>query len=350
MCMCSLDSNDDGISTTTGTPLGFTARYAAPEAHEHEERNRLVDIYSLGCIIIEMLSCLHGFKLSTVKDWWKRKDKKKNGFYQNPEAREVWCSHLADQLGSRVKDQILLEIATYMLYPERKGRPSAQLVVDKLRDLEARLPLNSAIIGRCCRDQAHKSCNKEGPVAVRLSQIRVRRLWLKMAAYWRLPLQRDQSYVILSPELEVIFAKDCTGYDDSYKYLDYYFKSPKRIRAGCDAVIYATTTSSATGPTNDFWRTISQERGDLQNAGYLPRLFHDSIHRCNPLRVHMVSIEIKSVARSWTQVSGFGGDWTKSSVTVRIFAVPMPPSKGPLYGSYFFVVSWQNLLPIKSIC
>jgi hypothetical protein len=300
-----------------------------------------------------MLSCLHGFTLSVMRDWWKRssEDKTKTSFYQNPKACEVWCAHLADMLESRVKDQILLKMATYMLHPERKSRPSAQLVVNKVRDLEARVPLNSAIIGRCCRDQAHESCDKEGPFAARLSQIRVKRLWLNMEAYWRLPLQGDQAYVILGPDLEVAFAKDCMRYADGSECLEYYCKSPKRIRAGCDAIIHATTTSSATGPTSEFWRAISQERGDIQQFGDISALFYNSIHPWNPLRVHMISMELKDIVRNWTRFSGSGAGWTQSSVTVRIFAVPMPLLLRPfdaLYGSYFFIVSWQHVLPVKS--
>lgn len=54
----SLDSSQISHSTTEGTPSAYTRRYAAPEVLEHEERSSSSDVWSLGCVLLEVLSSL----------------------------------------------------------------------------------------------------------------------------------------------------------------------------------------------------------------------------------------------------------------------------------------------------
>jgi serine/threonine protein kinase len=54
----SYDGNISGQSTTTGKPNGFTRRYCAPEVADWGPRNRKADIFSLGCVYMEILHVL----------------------------------------------------------------------------------------------------------------------------------------------------------------------------------------------------------------------------------------------------------------------------------------------------
>ena len=54
----SYDYGDIGQSTTTGNPQGITKRYCAPEVAEWERRNTKSDVFSLGCVFIEILLAL----------------------------------------------------------------------------------------------------------------------------------------------------------------------------------------------------------------------------------------------------------------------------------------------------
>jgi len=54
----SYDYGDTGQSTTTGNPQGITRRYCAPEVVEWERRNTRSDVFSLGCVFIEILLAL----------------------------------------------------------------------------------------------------------------------------------------------------------------------------------------------------------------------------------------------------------------------------------------------------
>jgi serine/threonine protein kinase len=55
----SLDSSKADQSTTTGRPEFWTRRYSAPEVLEYEDRNSGSDVFSLGCVYIEMLSVMN---------------------------------------------------------------------------------------------------------------------------------------------------------------------------------------------------------------------------------------------------------------------------------------------------
>ncbi|PVH98199.1 kinase-like protein, partial [Periconia macrospinosa] len=52
------DATQHDSTTTTGRPNAFTRRYCAPEVASWAKRNRKSDIFSLGCVFIEVLTVL----------------------------------------------------------------------------------------------------------------------------------------------------------------------------------------------------------------------------------------------------------------------------------------------------
>ncbi|KAF2184141.1 kinase-like protein, partial [Zopfia rhizophila CBS 207.26] len=60
----SLDHGSAAQSTTSGRPDTFTRKYCAPEVNDWEPRNSKSDVFSLGCVFLEILSALsREFKL-----------------------------------------------------------------------------------------------------------------------------------------------------------------------------------------------------------------------------------------------------------------------------------------------
>lgn len=80
------DFSNDSASTTTGRLSAWTERYSALEVLEFEPRNRASDIFSLGCVLVEMVSGLYGHSLSEVKDHWRRTSNGHSSFARNPKA------------------------------------------------------------------------------------------------------------------------------------------------------------------------------------------------------------------------------------------------------------------------
>ncbi|KAF1832455.1 kinase-like protein, partial [Decorospora gaudefroyi] len=54
----SKDTTKDGECTTEGLPDFLTRKYSPPEVLEHDKRNFAADVFSLGCVFLELLSGL----------------------------------------------------------------------------------------------------------------------------------------------------------------------------------------------------------------------------------------------------------------------------------------------------
>jgi hypothetical protein len=64
---------ENTTTTTTGKPEAFTRRYCAPEVANWEQRNRKSDIFSLGCVFIEIIAVLEpdiDLQISTSHPYW----------------------------------------------------------------------------------------------------------------------------------------------------------------------------------------------------------------------------------------------------------------------------------------
>ena len=116
----SLDYSAIGRSTTTGMPNAFTRKYCAPEVSDYEPRNSKSDIFSLGCVFLEILCALY-----------------KELVLPNPGI--PYHNSLKDsQLRSSLEDLNRLGMITSdMLYPRPEDRPSAEVIASKLRRYEA---------------------------------------------------------------------------------------------------------------------------------------------------------------------------------------------------------------------
>lgn len=116
---CSLDSSSVGHSTTEGPPAFRTRWYSAPEVLEHEPRNSGSDIFSLGCVYLNILSTLtRSFSINTEKPF--AEDLKNLHDH-------ITGGHLAFPYN------ILASIVVSMTSRTRDRRPSASEVWDQIR-------------------------------------------------------------------------------------------------------------------------------------------------------------------------------------------------------------------------
>ena len=151
----SFDFSEDSVSTTTSRPSAWTVRYSAPEVLESEPRNRVADIYSLGCVLVEMISAYYGFSLSEVKAYWRQTGNGQSSFARNTDATTTWLNKSI--LSSRMQDfresklDLICRYLPSMLDADRKHRPTAQQVVDRLSDLNVLLPNPSLRSFVCCQ-------------------------------------------------------------------------------------------------------------------------------------------------------------------------------------------------------
>lgn len=103
----------EGATTTGGRPDMFSARYCAPEVADNGERDRKADIFSLGCVFLEILDAL--YLTHDVSDYLTPDSRP---YHENIEAIQA-----AIEKGSDVSDLVL-----GMLNRDPSTRPTAREV------------------------------------------------------------------------------------------------------------------------------------------------------------------------------------------------------------------------------
>ncbi|KAJ8132961.1 hypothetical protein O1611_g660 [Lasiodiplodia mahajangana] len=118
----------DGVSITSG-PSRQTRRYSAPEVASFNERGRAADIFSLGCVFLEMLSVIHGHRVNDLLEYLGDDEKSRN-YSDNPHKIEQWIEEkLKGKLAPR--DSYRLNIISKMLDKDPQRRPGAKYLDDE---------------------------------------------------------------------------------------------------------------------------------------------------------------------------------------------------------------------------
>ncbi|KAF2822391.1 kinase-like protein [Ophiobolus disseminans] len=117
----------DFLDTTSG-PTAHTPRYAPPEVAAHGKRNYTGDIWSLGCVFLEIAAALHGHSDAWIRDYFKKHYTKSDHYHANLKATEQLLDEWEDAW-DRVEKRPLSWIRC-MLQAERTSRPSAARVLE----------------------------------------------------------------------------------------------------------------------------------------------------------------------------------------------------------------------------
>jgi serine/threonine protein kinase len=156
--------SDDTKSATSGTVAVHTPRYCAPEVADHavgfsslqylrepkmliaeQQRNPASDVWSLGCVFLEMCTVLHDRSVQDMKAFYQWHG---SGlpFVRNNEAATVqWVKELQMNMESEY-DKQPLELARWMTHIGPLDRPTAQQVVIAVFNFEGDRPY----YGDCC--------------------------------------------------------------------------------------------------------------------------------------------------------------------------------------------------------
>jgi serine/threonine protein kinase len=239
----SLDFSDDSVSTTTGRPSAWTIRYSAPEVLESEPRNRASDIFSLGCVLIEMVSGLHGHSLSKVKDHWKGTSNGQSSFARNPEATSSWLKLLPDHPASgRLKP--IVDFLPELLVTTRLDRPSAEKVVDRLRNLSLLLPEAPHLVNTCCGPPSGwiDNLHPERVGGSGLPRSRDPKLWSDLRSYFDAVADNGMTYIVLDQRCKQVAAKhecySCTWHNPYHAWRLPYIANESAIKDTCDMLFF----------------------------------------------------------------------------------------------------------------
>ncbi|KAJ8111650.1 hypothetical protein OPT61_g5809 [Boeremia exigua] len=119
----------ESLDTTSGTSPG-TDRYKSPEVAAFGERNSTTDVWSLGCVFLEMLAALNGYDIEWLKSYYARIGTHSTNFYANVSATQQLLSYWRRAISlNYVKPVIWIET---MLVTDRSTRPTAAQVVSEI--------------------------------------------------------------------------------------------------------------------------------------------------------------------------------------------------------------------------
>ena len=136
-----------GRSTTT-EDTGKSWMYCAPEVARYEPRNWSSDIWSLGCVFLEMTTVLKGRSITDMRGLFMRLHESRR-FYQCKAGIDEWLREL--RTSGSVSDSLPLRWTSCMLRIDPQSRPSAEyLYRDVVDQAHSEGTGTLQFIGDCC--------------------------------------------------------------------------------------------------------------------------------------------------------------------------------------------------------
>ncbi|KAF2491119.1 hypothetical protein BU16DRAFT_144198 [Lophium mytilinum] len=138
----------DATGSTTSGMTYMTPRYSAPEVAAYDARNTSADIWSLGCVFLEMTLTLKGLDLSYMNEFFESTGSRDPYVNCNPEATAKLIAQLS--VTEPLLDNEPLDWIKSMLIRDRHLRPTAAQVFTSIVDRHHFNGLSTTFCGICC--------------------------------------------------------------------------------------------------------------------------------------------------------------------------------------------------------
>jgi serine/threonine protein kinase len=126
--------------------------YAAPEVAHYEKRNTAADVWSLGCVFMEMATVLKGETIAGMRSFLQMRTGNYR-FYANIEILGQWARKLRDS--GAEKDNTVFKWVRAMLDKDADERPTAsELYDDIVRECSLQ---HVPFCGSCCVEDVDSS-------------------------------------------------------------------------------------------------------------------------------------------------------------------------------------------------
>lgn len=160
----------DAQSTTFATLTGFTRKYCAPEVAREEPRSSSSDVWSLGCVFLEMLTVLKGVTVDSMDTFLSTHGSESKQVWNNPAGASLWMARLRLATGLS-SDNAPITWIQAMLQQNRRERPSAKTVFEWTKDMRLKSYPHVSFCGNCCcGDDMLLDDDDDGDIAERHSR------------------------------------------------------------------------------------------------------------------------------------------------------------------------------------
>jgi serine/threonine protein kinase len=150
------DSNESSGSTTSGETRG-TLRYAAPEVVLQNRANSSSDIWSLGCVFLEIATVLKGKRICQLRHHFKSQADNAN-FYNNERGITEWISVLE---GLSDGGNAPFPWISKMLQRDRKLRPRAADIIDLIRNSDCNASFSNRYFCKYCQKREQTALSQK---------------------------------------------------------------------------------------------------------------------------------------------------------------------------------------------
>lgn len=166
---------DEVTTSTTGYVDAKSPMYCAPEVAAEERRGRRSDVFSLGCIFLEMITVLMWkYDVSLEKLHHHKVTKGKRAYYANIDKTLQWMFQLYYCLCDTAEENrtgksclVPLDWCVGMLQPAAKDRVYAEALLGRVKNEDLQRPVHERPMtwsGFCCVDVKRDSYKKENTV------------------------------------------------------------------------------------------------------------------------------------------------------------------------------------------
>ena len=153
----------DATGSTTSGMTYMTPRYSAPEVAAYDARNTSADVWSLGCVFLEMIVVLKRLTLDSMKDFFEKNGTHEPYIHCNIEASNQWISNLETLEGS--SDNEPLDWVKQMLVQNRHSRATAAQLFTYINNGGKYGRPDTMFCGICClvsgESDSHDSLDEE---------------------------------------------------------------------------------------------------------------------------------------------------------------------------------------------
>jgi serine/threonine protein kinase len=144
----SLDWTELGHSTTCGPTL-TTPRYCAPEVANHSPRNSLSDVWSLGCVFLEIWTVLRGQTVSAMVGHLEQRGSMSSCYHLNPTAVASWIETIRNIPGAITDNEPSAWIIA-MMQKEQGQRWNVHTVGEQILEISNNPSAPFMFTGLCC--------------------------------------------------------------------------------------------------------------------------------------------------------------------------------------------------------